>query len=239
MNGIEAKGLHKTYNNQVALEEFSISVPVGTITALLGPNGSGKTTFLKCLLGLIPFDQGELKINEMSASLPHSRNGIAYLPEKFTFFMFETVRGTLQFFCEMRGVKKGEQEKAIEVAIKKLGIFEIIDKKLKNISKGQLQRVGLASLLIGSSKILLLDEPHSGLDPLAIKEMKDLLLELKSEGKTIFINSHLLNEMEQIADYIAILNKGHMLVQGELKSVLNGQKLENLFYDIVTRSNHG
>lgn len=233
MNVIEASQLIKKYNGQIALNQFSINVPEGTITALLGPNGSGKTTFLKCLLGLIPFDQGELKISGINASSANSRKDVAYLPEKFAFFLFETVYGTLQFFCEMRGIEKKSQKDIIAQAVSKLGISEIIDKKLKNISKGQLQRVGLASLLIGNPTTLLLDEPHSGLDPMAIKEMKDLLLELKAQGKTIFINSHLLNEMEQIADYIAILNKGELLVQGEIKSVLKGQRLENLFYDLI------
>lgn len=233
MYAIEAKGLFKSYKKNVALKNFSISVPKGTITALLGPNGSGKTTFLKCLLGLIPYEQGDLKIDNIKVSEAKCREQVAFLPEKFTFFLFETVYSSLKFFASIRNVAKEEQKKSIEEALKKLGIEQIAFKKLKDISKGQLQRVGLASLLVGNPKILLLDEPHSGLDPISIKEMKDLLLDLKQQGVTIFINSHLLNEMEQICDYVAILNQGELLLQGELKSVLKGQKLENLFYDLI------
>lgn len=230
---IEAKALFKSYGRSLALSDFSVEVKKGQVFALLGPNGAGKTTFVKCLLGLIKKDKGVLTLNGLDVSDYRSRKNVAYLPERFTFFDFETAQGCVTFFAQMRDVEKNKISEVVDYALKKVGILDLKNRKVKGLSKGQLQRVGMASMLVGDPDIFFLDEPFSGLDPLGIKDLKDVIIELKNKGKTFFINSHILSEMELICDHFAILNHGQCLAQGELKSVLNGKKLETFFEEKV------
>lgn len=221
----------------MALDNFSIQVQQGQAYALLGPNGAGKTTFVKCLLGLVSCDSGELSILNEPTSSHLSRRRLAYLPEKFSFHQFYTVQGVLEFYAQMRGVEKDRLEGDIETALKQVKILELRHKKVRELSKGQLQRVGIASLLIGSPELLILDEPFSGIDPLGIKDLKGILNGLKQKGVTLFINSHILSEMEKICESMAILNQGKCLVSGNIKDLLRGKSLEDYFYNLVEESN--
>lgn len=240
---IEAKGVVKTIGKKKILKGISLQVAPATIFGLLGPNGAGKTTFIKSLLHLTAINAGDITINGIPHHQEICRQNLSYLPEKFSFFPYYSVKGTLLFFGQMNGNAKVsakqakiEREKNAEFCLEKLNLKSIAEQKLKTLSKGQLQRVGLAKLLMGDNHLLVLDEPFSGLDPLGMKDLKNLLLELKQMGKTIFINSHLLSEVEQICDDVAILNEGEIAAQGNIKMLLKNTKLEDFFYNTVKGS---
>jgi ABC-2 type transport system ATP-binding protein len=230
---LSAKNISKYYGLGAALKNVSLELEEGVSFALLGPNGAGKTTFIKIALGLINNFEGEVTLAGAKSTEADSRKLVAYLPEKFTFYPFYTVKGTLEFYGQMRNVEASKLQEQIARATSRVGLSDLLNRKLSSLSKGQLQRVGIASLLIGDTKILVLDEPFSGLDPIAVKEFKELFQKLKREGKTLIFNSHILSEMEKIVDSFAILNRGHLLIHGPLEKTLNNESLEDFFYKNV------
>jgi len=230
---IQASNVSKSFGRHLALENLSLEVKEGSTFALLGQNGAGKTTFVRALLGLTKVSSGEIRLQGKATNDKHSRLGLAYLPEKFNFFPYYNVEGVLAFYGKMQGLEGSVLEDTLTKALATLDISELRKKKLNTLSKGQMQRTGLANLLMGDNRILILDEPFSGLDPIGIKELKDLIKRLKGEGKTMFINSHILSEMEQICDEVAILDKGRCLIQGSLEKVKAGQSLEDAFFKLV------
>jgi ABC-2 type transport system ATP-binding protein len=235
-NAIEVSGVKKSYGPDFSLHDVNLNVESGKIFALLGPNGAGKTTLIKLMLSLMHTDAGSISINGKPSTDSSSRNGVAFLPEKFSFFPFYTIRGVLEFFGTMKGLKGQDLKDQIDNALKELDITELQNRKLQSLSKGQVQRTGLASLLIGDNQLLILDEPFSGLDPIGMRELKDILRRQRELGKTIFLNSHILSEMELICDDVAILNKGEILFNGSVKSILeNGNSLEDFFYQLVSK----
>lgn len=234
MNIIEANNLKKYYGRDLALDDVSLHVKAGSVFALLGPNGAGKTTFVKSLLGLVSLKSGELFLNGKNVRDFTSRNGVAYLPEKFSFDTNYSVRGCVSFFGQMNGLKGDQLEQRIDRALELVGIKDIAGKKLDSISKGQMQRAGIATLLVAENTLLILDEPFSGLDPIGMIDLKKLLAKLaKDESMTIFINSHILSEMDQICDSFAILNKGKIAAFGSKQELLQGSSLEQFFEKTV------
>lgn len=236
MNAIEIRGVKKSYGPDFSLHDVNLEVKVGKIFALLGPNGAGKTTLVKLILNLMHADQGEIQIKGISSALANSRSGVGFIPEKFSFFPYYTVRGVLEFFGTMKGLEGLDLKTQIDSALKDLNISELQNRKLQSLSKGQVQRTGLASLLVGEHDVLILDEPFSGLDPIGMRDLKDIIRKQKAAGKTIFLNSHILSEMEQICDDVAILDKGEILFSGSIQSILDkGTSLEDFFYQLVSK----
>ena len=230
---IQAKNLFHCYGKHKTLQNVSLEIEAGQCFALLGPNGAGKTTFVKLLLGLEFPTAGEVKLFGEFAGAPHSRQSVGYLPDRFSFYPYYTVKDTLAFYAAMVGLEGEQVRSSIVQALDKLKISNLSDRKLSKLSKGQLQRVGLASLLLGDKKIIILDEPFSGLDPIGIKDLKELLHEFKSQGRTLLINSHILAEVEPLCDYFGILNGGQLIVAGEKNSLLSGRSLESFFAENV------
>ena len=231
MTIIAASGITKNYGLKTVLADFSLLVEQGEIFALLGPNGAGKTTFVKIMLGLVRPDAGTLAIAGRDHRAAQSRRKLAYLPERFNFFPYYTVEGVLSFYAAMHELPADGQ--ALTAALERLEIAELRNQRIKTLSKGQLQRVGAAAMLLSQAEILIFDEPFSGLDPLGIRDLKQLFLELRSAGRTVFINSHLLSEVEQVADKVAIINGGRLLAQGALKELTASESLEDFFYHTV------
>lgn len=235
MNAIEVIGIKKSYGVDFSLHDVNLEIKMGRIFALLGPNGAGKTTLVKLILNLMHADLGEIKIKGVSSHLASSRNGVGFIPEKFSFFSFYTVRGVLEFFGTMKGLRGIYLKSQIDNALIELNIKELENRKLNTLSKGQVQRAGLASLLVGEQDVLILDEPFSGLDPIGMRDLKDIIKKQRASGKTIFLNSHILSEMELICDDVAILNKGEILFNGSIQSILDkGISLEDFFYQTVS-----
>ncbi len=227
---IEAKDVSKSYGKDFTLSNINLSIKKGEVFALVGQNGAGKTTLVKLILNLLRANQGEINLFGQSSTNASSRKLVGFIPEKFSFFPYYTVEGVLNFFADSRGLNATDKKLAVQNAMEKLSLTEIKDRKISTFSKGQFQRVGLASLLIGNLELLILDEPFSGLDPLGIIDLKNLIREFKEAGKTVFINSHILLEMEMICDSFAMLKNGKLVHHGpvaELKS--EGLSLEELF----------
>lgn len=235
MNAIEVRGVRKTYGPEFSLHDVNLNVESGKIFALLGPNGAGKTTLVKLMLSLMQANEGEIHINGINSENPDSRRGVAFIPERFSFFPYYTVKGVLEFFGTMKGLHGHTLHEQIKAAMDELAISDLQNRKLQTLSKGQVQRTGLASLLIGDNQLLILDEPFSGLDPIGMRDLKDILKKQRSLGKTIFLNSHILSEMEILCDEVAILNKGELLFSGSVQNILSQEKsLENFFYQLVS-----
>lgn len=239
MNIINAVNVNKSYSGKKVLNNFSVSIQEGSVFALLGPNGAGKTTFVKSLLGLVKIDSGEINMNGVVAPHESSRESVGYLPEKYSFYPYYTVQGAVEFYGKMQGLSGAELTTQVDYALGKLNISDLRKQKISTLSKGQTQRVGLASLLMGDNNVFILDEPFSGLDPIGIKELKELIKYLSEKGKTIFINSHILSEMEQICDQMALLNKGECLAQGNIKELIGDQSLEDFFYEKIKSMDNG
>lgn len=238
MNVIEITNVKKSYGDVFSLHDVSLSIEHGKIFALLGLNGAGKTTLVKLILNLLNPDQGQIKINGIDSKEHLSRMGVGFIPEKFSFFNYYTIYGVLNFFGKMKGVPTADLHGQIENALKEFNIYDLKNKQLKTLSKGQLQRVGLCHLLIGDNQLLILDEPFSGLDPLGMRELKEFFKRQKSLGKTIFLNSHILSEMELICDEVAIIHKGEIIVKKTVEEVLKTHKtLEDFFAEKVTGGN--
>ena len=179
MDLIQIKDVSKSYSSEFSLSNISLVIEKGKIFSLLGPNGAGKTTLVKLILNLLHSDEGTIEINGLSVNDKNSRAGIAFLPEKFTFFPFYTAQGVLEFFGRMKGIEGEELANQVKNALVELQITDLAKRKLSKMSKGQVQRVGLASILMGNNDLIILDEPFSGLDPIGIRDLKEILRKLK------------------------------------------------------------
>jgi len=217
---ISVQGISKIYNSQIggkkiqALDSVSLSVNSGEIFGLLGPNGAGKTTLVKILLGVLNASSGLGYINDMSVTNAEARTKIGFLPENHDFPGYHTASQMLFCFGGMAGLSKKEISEKSAGLLKLVGIDQWADTKVSKFSKGMKQRLGLAQALLNDPDIIFLDEPTDGVDPVGRREIRDILRELKSQGKTIFLNSHLLAEVESVCDRVAVLNKGKLIKIG-------------------------
>lgn len=208
-----------------ALENVSLQVEQSTIFGLIGQNGAGKTTLIKILLGLVLPNSGTFSLLNKNMNDNLVRKHIGYLPESHRFPPFLKGVQFLKWFGKMNGLSGVELQKRIDYVLEIVKMKERSNEKLKTYSKGMLQRIGLAQALINNPQFLFLDEPTDGVDPVGRKEIRDLLLQLKHEGKTIFLNSHILSEVELITDNVAILDKGKVIYSGNL-SYLTSENLQ-------------
>lgn len=208
-----------------ALQGVSVNVAPGKIFGLLGPNGAGKTTFIKILLGLQRPDSGTASLFGIPVSDPAARKHVGYLPENHRFPEFLTGAALLDYCGRLSGMRDPQARlQRAEVLLKRVKMWDWRTTRTKKYSKGMVQRLGLAQALLHDPQLIFLDEPTDGVDPIGRKEIRDLLLELKAEGKTIFINSHLLSEVELICDEVAIMNKGQVLRQGTVHELTTSDK---------------
>jgi len=206
-----------------ALDSFTLSVQEGDIFALLGPNGAGKSTAMYCFLGLVRPDAGNISIFGKTPEPGQDlfRN-IAYLPEEPHYHQYLTVHEAVRYYARLQGIDGGL---TVTRAIDRVGLGEFRDLRVSKCSKGMKQKVGIAQCLISNPKLVFLDEPTRGLDPLAVKEFRDVLVELNKNGATIVLNSHVLSEIEMICNRAAIMNKGRVVAQDEMAR-LRGTSLE-------------
>ncbi len=205
-----------------ALDSFTLDVREGDIFALLGPNGAGKSTAMYCFLGLVRPDTGTVSIfgrtPEPGSDLFHD---IAYLPEEPHYHQYLTVQEAVRYYARLQGISGLPVARAID----RVGLGEFKDLLLSKCSKGMKQKVGIAQCLINNPRLVFLDEPTRGLDPVAVKEFRDVLVELNKNGATIVLNSHVLSEIEMICNRAAIMNKGKVVAQDEMAR-LRGTSLE-------------
>ncbi len=225
MSIVTVENLTKVYKTGLrgtpvtALENFNLSVSESTIFGLLGKNGAGKTTFIKILLGIIFPTGGSVSVLSQDPRNYHVRKKIGYLPENHKIPPFLTGEAFLWHFGKMSGVNEKDLRKKIPELIDLVRLTRWEKKKIRTYSKGMMQRIGLAQALIHDPELLLLDEPTDGIDPVGRKEIRDILVNLKQRNKTIFINSHILSEVELITDRVAIIDKGRLLSEGRVEDL--------------------
>ena len=211
---IETIHLTKDYPSVRALDNLNLEVRRGECFGLLGPNGAGKTTLVKILVNLITPTSGTARILDRAVVHEDIRERVGYLPEKVKIYPFLTGSEFLDYQGRLYGIDHRQREVRAEACLKSVGMYDDRSRKIGGYSKGMVQRIGLAQALLNNPELLLLDEPAAGLDPISNKEMRDILLHLKERGVTIFINSHLLSEIEMICDRVAILNRGKLAGSG-------------------------
>jgi ABC-2 type transport system ATP-binding protein len=216
---IETRNLVKRYDRVTALKGVSLAVPRGQIFGLLGPNGAGKTTLVKVLLGLTKPSAGEAFLLERPAGTTPVRKHVGYLPEDHRFPEYHTAYSLLDYYAALLEVPHAGRRERIEGNLAKVGLSERMHTKVRTYSKGMRQRLGIAQALFHDPEVIFLDEPTDGVDPVGRREIRDMMLALKSEGRTIFLNSHLLGEVEQVCDRVAILNRGEVVREGDVATL--------------------
>jgi ABC-2 type transport system ATP-binding protein len=203
-----------------ALKGLDLEVHRGEVFGLLGPNGSGKTTTIKLLLGLLFPTEGEALVFGKPATDVAKNERLGYLPEESYLYRFLTAEETLDFYGRLFDMPSEVREERIDSLIKLVGLDKARKRQLQEYSKGMTRRIGLAQALINDPELILLDEPTSGLDPIGTREMKDMILRLKDEGKTIVMCSHLLADVQDVCDRIAILHQGELKELGRVDELL-------------------
>jgi len=220
---IETRELTKFYSSRakkvLALSGFNLSLEEGTIFGLLGPNGAGKTTLIKILLSITFPTSGEATVMNHPLNDYNIKRRIGYLPENHRYPHYLTGGEVLKFFGRLSGLDGVTLSKKIDELLELMKLSKWKKAKVKTYSKGMMQRLGLAQALINDPELIFLDEPTDGVDPIGRKEIRDILLDLKARSKTIFLNSHLLSEVELITDRVAILNKGKLLREGTVQEL--------------------
>src|SRR4051812_2874271 len=203
-----------------SLENLNLTVKRGEIFGLLGPNGAGKTTTIKLILGLIFPTSGEVRVLGADPRDVESKQKIGYLPEESYLHRFLNAEETLDFYGRLFDLPKEVRTERAAKLIERVGLKHARKRPLKEYSKGMVRRVGLAQCLINDPELILLDEPTSGMDPILSREIKDLILELKAQGKTVLLSSHLLGDVEDLCDRIAMLYRGRLQLEGKVSDLL-------------------
>ncbi len=226
---LEAEGLGKVYRSRFrgreirAVSNLTLRVPVGVKFGLLGPNGAGKTTFVKMLLSAVNPSSGSASLFGRDARHPEARRPVGYLPENHRFPTYFTGSGMLDFYAALSGLEARERKTRVPELLDLVGLKDWGDVRIKKYSKGMLQRLGLAQALMHRPRLLVLDEPTDGVDPVGRRHIRDILNGLTGTGVTVFINSHLLGEVESFCEYVAILHKGTLALEGKISSLLAGR----------------
>jgi ABC-2 type transport system ATP-binding protein len=227
MAAIEIQGLEKSYKTgffgnklKLGLRPLTLSVEEGEVFGCLGPNGAGKTTTLRLLLGLVFPSGGTARILGRDLDDIEVKRFIGFLPEQPYFYDHLTPLELLDYYARLSGVDPRERKRKVEKALARVGMTESGKTQLRKFSKGMLQRVGIAQAIVHDPKLVLLDEPMSGLDPIGRREVRDLVQELNEEGKTIFFSTHILSDAETLCDRVAVLNKGELKGVGVVADLL-------------------
>jgi ABC-2 type transport system ATP-binding protein len=208
---IDARGLRKSFGETLAVDDLSLTVGAGEIFGFLGPNGAGKTTSIKILLALVTPDEGEGEVLGAPIGSRAARAKVGFLPEHCRFHESLTAREMVRFHGRLHGLHGQALETRIDQLLSRVDMLDAADRPLRGYSKGMLQRAGLAQALVNDPKLVFLDEPTSGLDPLGRLLVRDMLGELRSNGVSVFLNSHLLGEVEATCDRVAFVKQGRVV----------------------------
>jgi ABC-2 type transport system ATP-binding protein len=219
---IQTTHLQKAYGSKIALHDLDLAVQPGEVFGFLGPNGAGKTTTVKILLGLVRATSGEARIFGQPAGDPITRQRIGYLPENFRFHDWLTGSALLDFHGRLAGLSPAERRERIPHVLDQVGLSGRGNDRINSYSKGMAQRIGLAQAILHEPDLVLLDEPTSALDPVGRREVRDLIHSLRARGMTVFLNSHLLSEVEMVCDRVAIVDRGRVVRSGRLNDLIGG-----------------
>jgi ABC-2 type transport system ATP-binding protein len=220
---IDVRGLRKEFGETVAVADLTLSVARGEVFGFLGPNGAGKTTSVKILLGLITPTEGVGRVLGAPLGHPRGRRKVGFLPEHFRFHEWLKAREFLQLHADLYGLPRDVARRRIPELLALVGLGEHVERKLQTFSKGMLQRVGLAQALLNRPELVLLDEPTSGLDPVGRRLVRDIIRDLRERGTTVFLNSHLLSEVEITCDRVAFIKQGEIVYTSALASLVDSE----------------
>lgn len=231
---IEIRNLTKQYGEQKALNNVSLSIDEGEIVGLLGPNGAGKSTLMKIITCFIPPTQGTVKIYnyDINEEPMRIRSLIGYLPELNPLYEELYVREDLEFIAGIHGLRGKKRTERVDYMIEKVGLGKEVHKKIGALSKGYKQRVGIAQALIHDPKILILDEPTTGLDPNQLVDIRSLIREL-GENKTVILSTHIMQEVEAVCNRAVIIDNGQLVADDLVKALAQGGSLEKTFREIT------
>ncbi len=227
MRALDIKNLKKTFLSNFLIRKYNIlkgidlTAEKGEIYGFLGPNGAGKTTTIKCVLGLITPDSGEISILGKPSGAASSRKTLGFLPEHPYFYDYLNAEELITFSGRLFNIPRKKLAARTKELIQLVGLKNKENLKLKKFSKGMVQRVGLAQALVHDPEFLILDEPFSGLDPIGRKELRDIIMSLKEQGKTIFFSSHILQDMELMVDKVGIILDGKIIKEGKLSQLIS------------------
>ncbi|MCX8043066.1 MAG: ABC transporter ATP-binding protein [Desulfobacterota bacterium] len=233
-SAIVTRDLTKRYGSVIALDGVSLTVERGEIFGFLGPNGAGKSTFVKILLHLVKPTAGDASLFGVPVHEPRARKNVGYLPEHIRIYDFLTVAEFIRLHVRLAGIEHDAVRKEAEHCFEVLGIASLRTRKIGTLSKGMLQRVGLAQAIIGQPELLILDEPTTALDPIGFADVRRLLLDMRRCGTTIFLNSHILSEVERTCDRIAILNHGSIVAIGRPGDIAKKDHYLEIIADGIT-----
>ncbi len=223
---IECENLTKTYRQlfsrreTTAVDGIDLTINRGEIFGLLGPNGSGKTTTMKLLLGLLFPDEGEARVLDRAPNDVATKERIGFLPEESQLYGFLTGKETLEFYASLFGMSRSQQKERVDELLKSVGLWAERNRKISQYSKGMTRRIGFAQALINNPDVIFLDEPTVGLDPIIARELKDQIVELRDRGKTLVVSSHVLADVEDVCDRVAILHEGVKRREGDVDEML-------------------
>ena len=219
---IETKNLSKKFGHTMALAGLTMTVPRGEVFGFLGPNGAGKTTSVKLLLGLLKPTSGEGSLLGRPIGDLRTRRRIGYLPELFRYQGWLSAREVLAVHCELAPLPKSSWTDEITTALETVGLTHRAKDRVSTFSKGMQQRLGLAAALLGEPELVFLDEPTSALDPVGRHDVREIIRGLASRGTAVFLNSHLLSEVEQVCDRVAVVDHGRVIASGTMNELLSG-----------------
>jgi ABC-2 type transport system ATP-binding protein len=234
---ISIKGLTKDFAVTLrgvklrAVDDLSLTVEEGHVFGLLGPNGSGKSTTIKVILGLLGATAGDVRVFGVPSHEVESRRNVGYLPEAPYFYRYLSGYELVRFYARVCGVPRKQLQARVKDVVDWVGLSKAADRRVGTYSKGMLQRIGLAQALVHDPKLIVLDEPTAGVDPVGTAEMCELILKLKQQGKTVLITSHLLAQIEDVCDRVAILDHGKLIVEGSLQELVGQRDRQALIVD--------
>ena len=232
---IEVSHLTKQYGNHLAVDDVSFTVADGQICGLLGPNGAGKSTIMNLLTGYLSATSGQVTVagHPLPEEADAAKACVGYLPEQPPLYPEMTVQEYLTFAAELKGVKKAERKEQVCRAARRTGLETVLPRLIRSLSKGYKQRVGIAQALLGSPRLIILDEPTVGLDPAQVIEIRKLIREL-GRAHTVILSSHILSEVQAVCQQILILSKGHLAAAGSLEELTaDGKSLEEVFLELT------
>ena len=232
---IEVSHLTKQYGNHLAVDDVSFTVADGQICGLLGPNGAGKSTIMNILTGYLSATSGQVTVagHHLPEEADAAKACVGYLPEQPPLYPEMTVQEYLTFAAELKGVKKAERKEQVCRAARRTGLEADLPRLIRSLSKGYKQRVGIAQALLGSPRLIILDEPTVGLDPAQVIEIRKLIREL-GRAHTVILSSHILSEVQAVCRQILILSKGHLAAAGSLEELTaDGKSLEEVFLELT------
>ncbi len=218
---IETSSLRKVYGGKAVVDDLTLNVEYGEVFGFLGPNGAGKTTSIKMLMGLVYPTTGQARLLGRPLRDRQARKQIGFLPELFRFHDWLTGEEFLNFHGQLYGMSRQARAQRIPEVLKLVGLEQAAHKKLRTYSKGMQQRAGLAQALLNSPRVVFLDEPTSALDPLGRRDVRVILTRLRQQGVTVFLNSHLLSEVETTSDRVAIIDHGRVVAVGRVEDLLH------------------